>query len=85
MIETENIEIGGKNIDRDICYIYDISRKNAKVLKEKFALASKRNASTSWSEDVENNTKENIKISQYELSEIINSRIKEILELVKSK
>lgn len=83
MIETENIEIGGKNIDRDICYIYDISRKSAKVLKEKFALASKRNASTSWSEDVENNTKENIKISQYELSEIINSRIKEILELVK--
>ena len=83
MIENENIEIGGKNIDRDICYIYDISRKKAKVLKEKFALASKRNASTSWSEDVVTNTNENIKISQYELSEIINSRIKEILELVK--
>ena len=83
MIETENIEIGGKNIDRDICYIYDISRKKAKTLKEKFALASKRNASTSWSEDVVTNTNENIKISQYELSEIINSRIKEILELVK--
>ena len=83
MIENENIEIGGKNIDRDICYIYDISRKKAKELKEKFALASKRNASTSWSEDVVTNTNENIKISQYELSEIINSRIKEILELVK--
>ena len=83
MIEKENIEIGGKNIDRDICYIYDISRKKAKTLKEKFALASKRNASTSWSEDVVTNTNENIKISQYELSEIINSRIKEILELVK--
>ena len=83
MIENENIEIGGKNIDRDICYIYDISRKKAKVLKEKFALASKRNASTSWSEDVVTNTNENIKISQYELSEIINSRMKEILELVK--
>lgn len=83
LIETENIEIGGKNIDRDICYIYDISRKQAKNLKEKFALASKRNASTSWSEDVLTNSQENIKINQYEISEIIYSRIKEILILAK--
>ena len=83
LIETENIEIGSKNIDRDICYIYDIPRKKARELKEKFALASKRNASTSWSEEVLNNKNENIKISQYEISEIICSRIKEILELSK--
>ena len=83
LVETENIEIGSKNIDRDICYIYDISRKTAKGLKEKFALANKRNASTSWSEDVLTNTDENIKINQYEISEIICSRIKEILELSK--
>ena len=49
LIDTENIELGGKNIDRDICYIYNISRTRAKELKEKFALAHKRNASTSWS------------------------------------
>ncbi len=83
LIETENIEIGSRNIDRDICYIYDIPRSKAKDLKEKFALASKRNASTSWSEDVVNNKNENIKINQYEISEIICSRIKEILELSK--
>jgi cell division protein FtsA len=83
LIETENIEIGSKNIDRDICYIYDISRKRARELKEKFALASKRNASTSWSEEVLNNKNEEIKINQYEISEIISSRVKEILELSK--
>ncbi len=83
LIDTENIELGGKNIDRDICYIYNISRAKANELKEKFALAHKRNASTSWSEDVVNNDDENIKINQYELSEIIYSRIKEILELAK--
>lgn len=83
MIETENIEIGGKNIDRDICYIYDIPRKTATHLKEKFALASKRNASTSWCEDVLTNKEENIKINQYEISEIICSRIREILDLSK--
>ena len=83
LVETENIELGSKNIDRDICYIYDISRSRAKELKEKFALAHKRNASTSWSEDVLTNQEENIKINQYEISEIIYSRVKEILELSK--
>ncbi len=83
LVETENIELGSKNIDRDICYIYDISRSKAKELKEKFALAHKRNASTSWSEDVLTNQDENIKINQYEISEIIYSRIKEVLELSK--
>lgn len=83
LVETENIELGSKNIDRDICYIYDISRSRARELKEKFALAHKRNASTSWSEDVVTNQEEDIKINQYEISEIIYSRIKEILELSK--
>lgn len=83
LVESEVIDIGGKNIDRDICYIYDISRKDAKNLKEKFALATKRNASTSWSEDVLTNKEENIKINQYEISEIIGSRIREILDLSK--
>lgn len=83
LIETETIEIGGKNIDRDICYIYDIPRSRAKDLKEKFALANKRNASTSWSEEVTTNNNDNVKINQYEISEIIYSRIREILELAK--
>ena len=58
-------------------------RKDATRLKEKFALASKRNASTSWSEEVLTNIGENIKINQYEISEVIYSRIREILDLVK--
>ena len=83
LVETENIEMGSKNIDRDICYIYDINRSRAIELKEKFALCHKRNASTSWSEEVLNNKDESIKINQYEISEIIYSRIREILELAK--
>ena len=83
LVDTENIELGGKNIDRDICYIYSISRNRAKDLKEKFALSHKRNASTTWSEDVLTTNDESIKINQYELSEIIYSRVKEILELAK--
>lgn len=81
LVESENIEIGAKSIERDICYIYDIDRKTAKKLKEKFALANKRNASSTWCEDVLTNKEENIKINQYEISEIISSRLKEILNL----
>ena len=33
-IESENIDIGAKSIERDICYIYDIDRRTAKKLKE---------------------------------------------------
>ena len=83
LVETETMEIGAQNIDRDICYIYDISYEEARNLKEKFALATKRNASTSWSSDVRTNSGEMIKINQYEISDIIYSRVREILALAK--
>lgn len=83
LIETETLEIGGRNIDRDICYIYDVPKKTARELKEKFALASKRNASSSETVDVKNKNEEIIKINQYEISEIISSRLKEIIDLIK--
>ena len=83
LVDSETLEIGAKSIDRDICYMYDIDRRTAKKLKEKFALANKRNASSTWCEDVLTNKEENIKINQYEISEIISSRLKEILNLAR--
>lgn len=83
LVETEIIDVGAKSIDKDICYMYDINKKDARMLKEKFALASKRNASTSWCEEMTTNNGEKVKISQYEISEIISSRLKEILDLSK--
>ena len=83
LISTEVLDIGSRNIDRDISYIYDISLDDSKKIKEKFALASRAKASTS--EVVETLTKSNerIKINQYEVSDIVYSRIREILELSK--
>jgi len=83
LIETEILDIGSRNIDADISYAYNISVKESCKLKEKFALAHKRNASTSWSEEVLTKNNENIKINQYEISEIVYSRLKEILYLTK--
>lgn len=80
---VEVLEIGGRNIDRDISYIYDLNLETSKNLKENFSLAHKENASTS--EIIESITKneEKIKINQYELSDLVHSRVREILELSK--
>lgn len=83
LIATEILPIGGKNIDKDISYIYNVDMKEALFLKEKFALASKHNSSAREIETLINTEDEEVKVNQYELSEIINSRLKEILDLSK--
>lgn len=82
-VSSNVLQKGGKNIDRDIAYIYDISLKDSLKLKEKFAYAHTENASVSETDTVLTKTEENIKINQYEVSEIVYSRIKEILEEAK--
>lgn len=81
VVKNSIIGMGGKSIDNDIAYMYKIEPKEAKKVKEKFALAHKKYASTSDFYEVVDATGENIKISQYEVSEIVQSRIEEILEL----
>lgn len=81
VVKNSIIGLGGKSIDNDIAYMYKIELKEAMKIKEKFALAHKKHASTSDFYEVESATGENIKISQYEVSEIVESRIEEILEL----
>ena len=53
------------------------------IPKEKFALAHKNSASTSEIIECLTKTGEHIKINQYEVSDIVYSRIREILELSK--
>lgn len=81
IVKNSIIGLGGKSIDNDIAYMYKIDPKEATKIKEKFALAHKKYASTSDFYEVKDATLENIKISQYEVSEIVQSRIEEILEL----
>ena len=55
----------------------------AKSLKEKYALAHKGNAQSADYVEVVNNNEEKIRINQFELSEIVMSRMEEILNLCK--
>ena len=81
IVKNSVIGLGGKSIDNDIAYMYKIEPKEATKIKEKFALAHKKYASTSDFYETTDAAGENIKISQYEVSEIVQSRIEEILEL----
>ena len=80
---TEVINLGGQNIDNDISFIYKVTRVDAKRLKETLALASNRMAKASESETVTNKLGEEIRVNQYELSEIVMSRLLEMLNLIK--
>ena len=80
---TEVINLGGQNIDNDISFIYKVTRSDAKYLKENLALASNRMAKASEAEMVTNKLGEEIKVNQYELSEIVESRLSEMLNLIK--
>ncbi len=83
LIGNDVINVGGKNIDRDISYVYDLTLKESAKIKEKFALAHKKHSSTSEKYECLTKNGEEVKINQYEVSEIVYERVKEILELSK--
>lgn len=83
IVKSSIIGLGGKNIDNDIAYIYKLKAEDANLIKERFALAHKRYASTSDIYEIENKTGEMISINQFEVSEIVMSRIEEILVLAR--
>lgn len=84
IVKNSVITYGGKNIDSDIAYIYKINSAQASKLKEKFALAHKHHASVNDYYEVKSKTGEIIKINQFEISEVVMSRLEEILNLAKN-
>lgn len=83
IVKNSIIQLGGKNINNDISYMYKVNSETAIKLKEKFALAHKIHSSTSDFFEVETENNDKLKINQFEVSEIAMSRIEEILNLAK--
>ncbi len=81
---TAVIEMGGQNIDNDISFIYKVTKNDARYLKENLGLAHKRMAQATATALVTNKLGESISINQYELSEIVMSRLEEILNVAKN-
>lgn len=83
LTKAEVIELGGANIDNDIAYIYKITKKDAKELKENLGLATSEMAVLEERVGLTDRLGEDIVVNQKEISEIIESRLVEILELAK--
>ena len=82
IVKNSIIGVGGKALDNDLVYSYKVSKNEARKIKETFALAYKKYASVSDFYESKNELNEDIKINQYEVSEIASSRLNDILELV---
>lgn len=83
LTNTKNLDVGSNNIDNDISYIYKIPKTLAKELKENLALAHNRLADIKNKREVTDKDSKNIIIDQYQLSEIVMSRLIEILSQAK--
>ena len=68
VVKNTIIGLGGRNIDNDIAYIYKINLNEARKIKEKFAVADKKYATTYETFDTVDTTGEEIKISQKAIS-----------------
>lgn len=83
LTKSEIIELGGTNITNDIAYIYKITKKDALKLKEEFGLATTDMASEKEKRFLTDRLGEELVINELILSEVIESRLMEILELCK--
>ncbi len=82
-INTETIQLGGINIEKDLSYIFNINVFDGRILKEKFASSHKRFSQLNDVYEAKNTIGETLKLNQLEVSEVVMSRLKEILEYAK--
>ena len=83
LMNTETIELGGKNVEKDIMYVFGTNVIDARKIKEKFASCHKRFISLNDTFEIENNLGEKVKLNQIEITEVVMSRVAEILKLAR--
>ena len=83
MLKGSILPIGSSKLEKDISYIYKIDKKIATDLKETFAVASSGYADKNDLREVQNVSGEIVEINQFELSQIVEARLKEMIKNVK--
>lgn len=85
LVDTDIIQLGGINIEKDLAYVFGISVFDGRTIKEKFASSNKRFCTISEIYEVKNTIGEELKLNQLEVSEVVQNRLEEILEYAKKK
>lgn len=83
LTNTTTFPLGGKNIIKDISFISRIDDKEAKAIYYDLVLANTRLANPNEYRIVANVDGEEIKLNQFDVSDIASSRLEEILNLSK--
>lgn len=83
MIKDVVLDFGALNIDKDISYVYRVDLNAAKGLKENFAVSNKKYTDSNDIIDVTTMAGEKLVVNQYEISEVVESRLVEMLKIVK--
>lgn len=84
MIKSDVIPSGSKLIDSDLASMYQIKKGQARKLKENFAISNTRYSDVNDTIEIVNKNGEEFVINQLEVSEIVESRIVELLRLAKN-
>ena len=83
LVNTETIQLGGKNVEKDIAYVFGTNVVDARKIKEKFASCHKRFTNLNDVYELKNDMGEIVKLNQLEVTEVVMSRMVEILEFAK--
>ena len=83
LTNTETLDIGSYHMETDLAYIFKIPLHEAKDVKMTLASAHKRGVSASIKKNYTTKTGEEISVSEYEATEVVSSRLEEILKLAK--
>jgi len=83
MIKDEMIDSGSKLIDKDLSYVYNLKRSQAKALKENFAVSNTRYSDVNDTIELTNKNGDDITLNQLEVSEVVEARLVDLLRLAK--
>ena len=83
MIKYDFVPEGSKLIDKELAYLFNIKRSQARNLKEKFAVADTKYASVNDTLDLVNKDGQDIVVNQVEVSEVVGARVEYLLALAK--
>ncbi len=84
MIKNKVVNVGSKNIDKDITYIYKTPLETSRNLKENFVVASSRYADVNDTIKVTLDDGTSKELNQLELSKVVEARCIEMLKITKN-
>ena len=83
LVNTETIQLGGVNVEKDIAYVFGTNVIDARKIKEKFSSCHKRFTNLNDVYELKNDMGEIVKLNQLEVTEVVMSRMIEILEFAR--